>query len=154
MQWVVHCDLRWMGHEMVLRGSVFLAVGNPLSTGWVPKLASAFRKQIFFDVHKGLSIITSDGKNLRPSMLSSGERHLLLIFCNTAVSLDHPSIFIVDEPEISLNIKWQRSLIESLSKCIGNNPVQFIFATHSLEIISQYRDRVFKLVCNTENKNG
>ena len=103
-------------------------------------------KQIHFDVHRGLSIVTSDGKNLRPFMLSSGERHLLLIFCNTAVSLEHPSIFIVDEPEISLNIKWQRSLIESLGKCIGNNPVQYIFATHSLEIISQYRDRVFKLI--------
>jgi len=102
-------------------------------------------KEIEFHVHGGLSIVTSGGDNLKPSMLSSGERHLLLIFCNTAVSLDHPSIFIVDEPEISLNIKWQRSLIESLSKCIGSNPVQYIFATHSLEIISQYGDRVFKL---------
>lgn len=102
-------------------------------------------KLISFDIHNGLSITTTNGRMLSPSMLSSGERHLLLIFCNTAISLDHPSIFIVDEPEISLNIKWQRLLIASLSKCIGNNPVQYLFATHSLEIISQYRDRLFKL---------
>ena len=98
-----------------------------------------------FDVHDGLSIVTDGGRAISSGKLSSGERHLLLIFSNTAIALGHPSIFIVDEPEISLNIKWQRSLIASLCRCIGDNPVQYVFATHSLEIISQYRDRVLKL---------
>ncbi|MFH1671820.1 MAG: AAA family ATPase [Pseudomonadota bacterium] len=102
-------------------------------------------KQVVFHVHEGLSILTDKAKSLSPYNLSSGERHLLLIFCNTSVAIEHPSIFMVDEPEISLNIKWQRSLISSLCKCIGTNPVQYILATHSLEIISQYRDRVLRL---------
>jgi len=102
-------------------------------------------KKIIFHVHEGINIITDKGTRLSPYNLSSGERHLLLIFCNATTAMEHPSIFIVDEPEISLNIKWQRSLISSLCKTIGTNPVQYIFATHSLEIISKYRDRVLKL---------
>ncbi len=98
-----------------------------------------------FELHEGLTITTRRGDKLGPEDLSSGERHLLLIFCNTVAALSHPSIFIVDEPEISLNIKWQRSLISSLCECIGNKPIQYILATHSLEIISQYKDRVWRL---------
>ncbi|MFZ0928222.1 MAG: AAA family ATPase [Syntrophobacteraceae bacterium] len=102
-------------------------------------------KHVNFDVHDGLALTTIKGDPLGVTKLSSGERHLLLIFCNTMVALDYPSIFIIDEPEISLNIKWQRGLISSLCKVIGDKPVQYIFATHSLEIIAQYRDRVLKL---------
>jgi energy-coupling factor transporter ATP-binding protein EcfA2 len=102
-------------------------------------------KQLNFNIHKGLNIKTYKGNLLSAANLSSGERHLLLIFCNTVLALDYPSIFIIDEPEISLNIKWQRSLISSLCNLIENKPIQYILATHSLEIISQYRDRIWNL---------
>ncbi len=103
------------------------------------------RKELRFNLSEGLSIVTDAGKELALDKLSSGERHLLLLFCNTVAALHHPSIFIIDEPEISLNIKWQRSLIDALCECIGTSPIQYVFATHSLEIISRHRDRVLKL---------
>jgi len=78
-------------------------------------------------------------------MLSSGERHLLLLFCNSFVAVDRPSILMIDEPELSLNIKWQRKLIYSLLDCIGESPVQYLFATHSMELLAQHRDKVAKL---------
>lgn len=102
-------------------------------------------KKMRFNIQQGLTITMDNGDLLNTDNLSSGERHLLLIFCNTIIALDRPSIFIIDEPEISLNIKWQRSLISSLCRIIGDKPIQYIFATHSLEIISQYRDRILKL---------
>ncbi|HAV1455310.1 TPA: ATP-binding protein, partial [Enterobacter hormaechei subsp. steigerwaltii] len=58
-------------------------------------------------------------------------------------------IFMIDEPEISLNIKWQRIIINSLLDITDGANIQFIFASHSLEIISQHRHRVVKL----ENEN-
>lgn len=103
------------------------------------------RKEIAFDPHGGLVIRTSRGDILPPPALSSGERHLLLIFCNSVIALGHPSVIIVDEPEISLNIKWQRALISSLCQCVGDRPVQYVLATHSLETISRYGDCVWKL---------
>jgi predicted ATP-dependent endonuclease of OLD family len=87
-------------------------------------------------------------------MLSSGERHLLLLFCNTLIALDRQSIFIIDEPEISLNIKWQRKLLDSLLECAGENPVQYIFATHSFELLAQHKDNTIKLTEALEDSNG
>jgi len=74
--------------------------------------------------------------------LSSGEQQLLLLFCNTLVSRARPSIFIIDEPEISLNVKWQRKLVQNLLDVSQGGNTQFIFASHSIELLTQHRDKV------------
>jgi AAA15 family ATPase/GTPase len=112
------------------------------------------RKKINFEIHQGFSITAEDGKELMPQMLSSGERHLLLLFCNTLNALNRPSIFMIDEPEISLNIKWQRRLLSSLLECVGKNPVQYLFATHSFEILAQYKENAAKLGETSEGLDG
>ena len=110
-------------------------------------VASKFytNKSLSFDLRKGIKITASNGKNIEPSMLSSGERHLLLLFCTSIVAGEAPSILMIDEPEISLNIKWQRMLIDSLIQCIGDNDIQFVFSTHSLEILAKHKSGVVKL---------
>lgn len=112
------------------------------------------RKRLSYDIHDGFRILTDDGKPIQPQMLSSGERHLLLLFCNTIQALDKQSIFMIDEPEISLNIKWQRRLLAALHECAGQNPVQYIFATHSFEILAQCKTNTIKLNSNMEPANG
>jgi len=102
-------------------------------------------KKLAYNLHSGMAITANDGTSLEPAMLSSGERHLFLLFCNSLVAVDRPSIFIIDEPEISLNIKWQRRLLDSLLECSGDNPVQYLFATHSIELLAQHRGQVAKL---------
>jgi ABC-type glutathione transport system ATPase component len=106
-------------------------------------------KTISFHIARGFKIESRNREELLPNMLSSGERHLLLLFCNTITALDTQSIFIIDEPEISLNVKWQRNLITSLLDCAKNRTVQYVFASHSMEILSQHLDKVVKL----ESKN-
>src|SRR5258708_2322227 len=39
-------------------------------------------KRVQFDLARGLTIESARGKSLDPAMLSSGERHLLILFCN------------------------------------------------------------------------
>ena len=112
------------------------------------------RKSITFEIHGGFKIATEDGKELAPQMLSSGERHLLLLFCSTLIALDRQSIFIIDEPEISLNIKWQRRLLASLLQCAGDNPVQYLFATHSFELLAQHKNNVIKVAEKSEGSNA
>ena len=106
-------------------------------------------KEIRFQLSQGFMIINRFGDILQPAQLSSGEQQLLLLFCYVLVARDTPSIFMIDEPEISLNIKWQRIIINSLLDITDGANIQFIFASHSLEIISQHRHRVVKL----ENEN-
>ena len=101
-------------------------------------------KQIELDLLKGVSIRLPSG-NLDPTLLSSGERHLLLLFLNVLASSDKSRLFIIDEPELSLNIKWQRQLVDSLLDLTKNSECQFMLATHSIELLSKHRDYVVKL---------
>ncbi|MDZ8027533.1 MAG: AAA family ATPase [Nostoc sp. DedQUE11] len=103
-------------------------------------------KYIRLHVRDGLKIFTDEGKELSPETLSSGEKQLLLLFCNTLTARDKATIFIIDEPEISLNIKWQRQLIRALLELTKGSQIQFILATHSIELLSQYNNNVVKLV--------
>jgi energy-coupling factor transporter ATP-binding protein EcfA2 len=104
-----------------------------------------WNKRIAFDQTNGLQIITSGGQLLRPSLLSSGEKQLLLLFCNTVTATQQAGVFIIDEPEISLNSKWQRQLIQALTKIVRGSQLQFVLATHSIELLTRFRSRVVHL---------
>ena len=103
-------------------------------------------KSMFFNLSQGFSFRNKNNEVLVPGQLSSGEQQLLLLFCYVLVARDTPSIFMIDEPEISLNIKWQRQLIQALLDITSDSRIQFIFASHSLELLSQHRNRVVKLM--------
>jgi ABC-type glutathione transport system ATPase component len=53
---------------------------------------------------------------------------------------------MIDEPEISLNVKWQRQLVQALLDITESANIQFIFASHSMELLAQHMSRVVKLV--------
>lgn len=74
------------------------------------------------------------GENNRHSLseLSSGERHLLSFLTLFIIKGGTRNFLIIDEPEISLNIKWQRQLLPLLSKLVPN--AQIIVASHSASI--------------------
>lgn len=102
-------------------------------------------KRVHFSLHTGIRIEAAGGARLSPSQLSSGERQLLLLLTNTLYARERPALFIIDEPEISLNMKWQRQLVDSLITCTAGSATQFVLASHSFELISGVRDRVVHL---------
>lgn len=102
-------------------------------------------KRINFQLGKGFQILNPFDTELEASQLSSGEQQLLLLFCYVITARDKPSVFMIDEPEISLNIKWQRQLIQALLEITEGADIQFIFASHSMELLAQHRHRVVKL---------
>ncbi len=106
-------------------------------------------KVIAFKLSQGFSIQNRLGLPLTPAQLSSGEQQLLLLFCYVLIAREQPSVFMVDEPEISLNIKWQRQLVQSLLDITNGASIQFVFASHSMELLAQHRSRVVKLVNRT-----
>jgi len=103
-------------------------------------------KEITYTQRAGLRIRTKDdGSILSPIQLSSGERQLVLLLCQTLLSRAESRLFIIDEPEISLNVKWQRKLLSGLLDCVQSSNVQFILATHSVEIITGHREFLARL---------
>lgn len=146
------------------REDAFLRVLLPFMEGLVTRLdalsglfnsMSAFVRSInSFLSGKYVDLSPSEGvkiydtvrdEQLQPSQLSSGERQLLLLFLNVLFTHDNASLFIVDEPELSLNVKWQRRLIDEILTTTAQSPTQFVMATHSIEILSGARDRVAEL---------
>jgi len=107
-------------------------------------------KNLEFDFLEGIKI-KSNSSDLEIEFLSSGEKQLLLLFCNLLTARDRPSIFIIDEPEISLNVEWQRDLIRTLLELTEESQIQFIFATHSMELLTQYEENVIDLTHIEEN---
>jgi predicted ATP-dependent endonuclease of OLD family len=79
---------------------------------------------------------TSLGKEIGLAALSSGEKHLLLILVETLIARD--SSIIIDEPEISMHIDWQRQLVQTMR--LLSPEAQIIMATHSPEIMCDIPD--------------
>ena len=67
--------------------------------------------------------------------LSSGEKHLIIILAYLAFCDETSSVFVVDEPELSLHITWQEIFVDAVQK--ANPNAQLIFATHSPSIIAR-----------------
>lgn len=102
-------------------------------------------KRISFKAGDGFEITNDWGSTLGMNQLSSGEQQLLLIFCYALTASEKNSVLIIDEPEISLNIEWQRNLIDSLKKLTGAASNQLVFATHSIELLAQHSENVRQL---------
>lgn len=77
------------------------------------------------------------GQNLSFRSLSSGEQEVIKVLFDVARKEIRHSVIIVDEPELHLHPTLTFKLIESL-KSIGEHTNQFIFLTHSADLISTY----------------
>jgi energy-coupling factor transporter ATP-binding protein EcfA2 len=108
-------------------------------SAFVDTMNSFYRnKTVDLDVDRGLKITAKTGESLAPSVLSSGEGQLLYLLASTIVAKEQSNLFMIDEPEISLNVKWQRQLLASLLDLTVDSNIQFIFATHSIELLTRY----------------
>lgn len=73
--------------------------------------------------------LTDQEYELSYKQLSSGEKQIFYILLQTLLQDNKPSILLLDEPEISLHIEWQKNLIDSIRKL--NNQCQVVAVTHS-----------------------
>ena len=103
-------------------------------------------KKLEFSVGEGMLVRNQLGEVLQPRDLSSGEQQIILLFCHIIMAHESGGIFIVDEPEISLNVKWQRRLVESLLRLDLAGNLQFVLASHSMEVLTQHSDSVVPLI--------
>lgn len=94
----------------------------------------------FFDKEKGYKTLilgpqgiefklNKDVDNISTKSLSSGEKQLLIILITVFLDVKNSNILILDEPEISLNLDWQKVLISSIMEL--NPEIQLLIASHS-----------------------
>jgi predicted ATPase len=101
------------------------------------------RKTFQIDDRNELKITTQSGKNLPLKLLSSGEKQLLIVLGEALLQQNRSCVYIADEPELSLHVKWQESLVDNL---LALNPkAQIIFATHSPDVVSRFGNKVFDM---------
>lgn len=73
--------------------------------------------------------------------LASGERQVIIVLTYLAFLTGENSIFIVDEPELSLHLRWQGYLVEALNR-LRPGSCQIVIATHAPEIAGRAKSRI------------
>ncbi|MCO4311837.1 AAA family ATPase [Pectobacterium versatile] len=112
---------------------------------------------VFMDGYSDLSIelepnlrltITKNGHKLNILQLSQGEKSLIalllditrrMMVLNPHIDnpLESPGIIIIDELDLHLHPRWQRSIVSNFEYIFPN--CQFIVSTHSPQVISEVR---------------
>jgi AAA domain, putative AbiEii toxin, Type IV TA system len=83
-----------------------------------------------------------EGETIPLASLSSGEKQLVRILIEVIMSED--DVIIIDEPELSMHIDWQRDLVSAMRTV--NPSVQIVMATHSPDIMQNVADEcIFRL---------
>lgn len=101
------------------------------------------RKTFAINDQNELQVTTQSGKKLPLHRLSSGEKQLLIVLGEALLQEKKSWVYIADEPELSLHVRWQESLVENL-RAINPN-AQIVFATHSPDVVSSFGDNVFDM---------
>lgn len=105
-----------------------------------------FKEQVFkFISYGGIKLgskkeslsLGDSASAINSDLLSAGEKQMLSFLAYNAFYQD--TIFIIDEPELSLHVDWQRILFPTLLRQNSSN--QFIVATHSPFIYAKYPDK-------------
>lgn len=86
--------------------------------------------------------MASEDRKIGLRSLSAGEKHLLFILLHALMA--EGSSLLLDEPEMSMHIDWQRELLQAIKEL--NPRAQVIAATHSPEIMANLPDdKIFKM---------
>ncbi len=82
-------------------------------------------------------------KDIEPSLLSSGEKQIMILLIQALLNEREPVIYLADEPELSLHVSWQDQLVNAIMKLGGQ--MQLIVATHSPDVIGEFQANVLNL---------
>jgi predicted ATPase len=88
---------------------------------------------IYDEVKYEITILGDNNKPLGMKMLSSGEKQIVSLFAHLYLSDVSAYYVIIDEPELSLSVEWQKSFLPDI---LATGRCSFIAAvTHSPFII-------------------
>lgn len=103
-------------------------------------------KRLEFDSDRGFLIVVDrnslPGEEISINDLSSGESHLIVIVYRLLFETRQGELVLIDEPEISWHIAWQRQFLDDLIELSRLNGLRFVVATHSPQIVGRWTKRM------------
>lgn len=97
-------------------------------------------KKVKIDSEKGFYFETEDGRPLKLTQLSAGEQHQVVLLFELAFKTKPNVLVLIDEPEISLHVAWQKEFLFDLQDLIKIQDMPVVIATHSPQIIGNNWD--------------
>lgn len=102
-------------------------------------------KQMTIDKNIGFVFKTPDEKTIPVNSLSSGEQHELVLHYEILFHVKQDSLILIDEPELSLHVGWQREFLKNLEEITQLTGFDALIATHSPQIIHNRWDLTVEL---------
>lgn len=97
-----------------------------------------FLRYLELNIDFDLNVRVPDGRVLKFENLSTGEQNRTLLFAKILSAAEEGSVFLIDEPEISLHLHWQMGFHGTLMKLLsGLRRFHVIVATHAPIVISE-----------------
>ena len=99
-------------------------------------------KKILISRENGFNIVdkNNEEKKIKLTQLSSGEKQEIVLFYELIFETKSDLFLLIDEPEISLHIAWQKKFLDDMLMVAENNTLKVMVATHSPQIIGNHWD--------------
>lgn len=102
-------------------------------------------KFINIDRKSGLMVKINNDDELSLEVLSSGEQHEIVLLYDLLFKTEKNALVMIDEPELSLHVSWQKSFVKDLLEIIKIAEFDVILATHSPYIVGKYSNLMVAL---------
>jgi predicted ATP-binding protein involved in virulence len=97
-------------------------------------------KRIAVSKEDGFKFTTDNKLPLALGDLSSGEQQEVVLLYELLFKVKAGTLVLIDEPELSLHVVWQKQFLDDLFKIIELQKISIVVATHSPQIINNHWD--------------
>lgn len=102
-------------------------------------------KSVRVDRKDGLVAVGNNDRRLALDCLSSGEQNEFVLYYDLLFRVPSNTIVLIDEPELSLHVAWQKNFIPDLLEIIEIAGFDALIATHSPYIVGDREDLMIGL---------
>ena len=94
-------------------------------------------KSVETSTQHGFRIKSDNGDIIDGYKLSSGEQNEIIMLYHLIYEVPDQGLLLIDEPENSLHVAWQKTIVDDMKEIADIKHLQIIIATHSPSIVSK-----------------
>jgi len=117
--------------DLVTRINLFVTIINEKKFAY---------KKISINSNSGFYFSTDKGSTLDLTSLSSGEQEEVVVLYELLFKTHPNALILIDEPEISLHVSWQKAFVSDLISISDIKHISFLLATHSPQVVNNRWD--------------
>lgn len=102
-------------------------------------------KKLVIDRRQGFRVAAKSQNDVPLDKLSSGEQHQLVIVFDLLFDVKPDALILIDEPELSMHVVWQKNFINGLREMINLTSFDVVLATHSPFVVSRHPELMVEL---------